>query len=437
MNKATFTIAIIGTAAMARNLSSHKQQVEDEFEFLQFASVHNKHYATANELKMRAQNWEANRAEVDEMNQRAGGRATFTVNQFSDMTGYEKEQYLGLPGHLPSHADCTVEDFTDGSETPRGKPLTETNISWTEHMTPVKNQGGCGSCSCFSATSALEGVQSIKSTEDSGNFTPAVRLSEQQGLDCTSTGCRTGGWMQWYFDFARENGANTNEQYPYQAVDGEECLNDPSTAPTFVQDVFTVASAWNKPEEATVENIRAALEEGPLTFAMSAGHNLFFQYSSGVIDATMGCPESMDHAMVIVGYEVVGGEVTQEESYDHCEIIRKEKIKNKRRCRRPTKEERESEVCETSEDGQDFYGWINKRDKFKCCYDEEIIKVKEKIDPKCEPIIIETVTDGMPVWVIQNSWGTGWGDSGFARIEATDGNGVCYMNYWTQAVTAQ
>merc|ERR1712038_218927 len=98
-------------------------------------------------------------------------------------------------------------------------------------MTPVKNQGGCGSCSCFSATSALEGVQSIKSTEDSGNFTPAVRLSEQQGLDCTSTGCRTGGWMQWYFDFARENGANTNEQYPYQAVDGEECLNDPSTAP--------------------------------------------------------------------------------------------------------------------------------------------------------------------------------------------------------------
>jgi len=68
MNKATFTIAIIGTAAMARNLSSHKQQVEDEFEFLQFASVHNKHYATANELKMRAQNWEANRAEVDAMN---------------------------------------------------------------------------------------------------------------------------------------------------------------------------------------------------------------------------------------------------------------------------------------------------------------------------------------------------------------------------------
>jgi len=217
--------------------------------------------------------------------------------------------------------------------------------------------------------------------------------------------------MQWYFDYARENGANTNEQYPYLAVDGEECKNDPDTAPTFVQDVFTVAAAWNEEglQNASVENIRAALEEGPLTFAAAAGHTMFFQYSGGVIDATMGCPTRMDHAMVIVGYEVIGGEVITEESYDHCEIIRKEKIKNKRRCRRATKAEKTDEVCE-SVDGQDFYGWINKRDKFKCCYDEEIIKVKEKIDPKCEPIIIETVTDGMPVWVIQNSWGVGWGD---------------------------
>lgn len=168
---------------------------------------------------------------------------------------------------------------------------------------------------------------------------------------------------------------------------------------------------------------------------------MFFNYKSGVIDSTMGCPTRMDHAMVIVGYEEVGGEVTQEESYDHCDIITKEKIKQKRRCRRPTKEERQNEVCtegnpNNTEDADEFW-FINKRGKGKCCYYEEIIKIKEKIDPKCEPVIIETVEDGMPTWVIQNSWGTGWGDGGFARIEAVDGLGVCAMNYWTQAVTAQ
>ena len=130
--------------------------------------------------------------------------------------------------------------------------------------------------------------------------------------------------MQWYFDFAKENGANTEEQYPYKAQDGPECLNDPTTAPTYVDNVFNVATAWNNEEGATVENIKAALQDfGPLTFAAAAGHNMFFNYKSGVIDSTMGCPTRMDHAMVIVGYEMVGGETKTitTESYDHCDWI--------------------------------------------------------------------------------------------------------------------
>lgn len=31
-------------------------------------------------------------------------------------------------------------------------------------------------------------------------------------------------------------------------------------------------------------------------------------------------------------------------------------------------------------------------------------------------------------WKVQNSWGTGWGDEGFIRIEITDGKGVCGIN---------
>jgi len=65
--------------------------------------------------------------------------------------------------------------------------------------------------------------------------------------------------MQWYFDYAKVNGANTEEQYPYTAVDGAECKNDPSTAPTYVENVINVATAYYDEENATVENIRAAL----------------------------------------------------------------------------------------------------------------------------------------------------------------------------------
>ena len=37
-------------------------------------------------------------------------------------------------------------------------------------------------------------------------------------------------------------------------------------------------------------------------------------------------------------------------------------------------------------------------------------------------------------WKVQNSWGTGWGDEGFAKIAITGGSGVCGMNSYLQYV---
>ena len=35
-------------------------------------------------------------------------------------------------------------------------------------------------------------------------------------------------------------------------------------------------------------------------------------------------------------------------------------------------------------------------------------------------------------WKLMNSWGTGWGDHGYLRVQITDGVGVCGMNRWVQ-----
>lgn len=160
------------------------------------------------------------------------------------------------------------------------------------------------------------------------------------------------------------------------------------------------SSGWNWVGK-TVSQIAAALDQGPLEITIGAGNSAFRGYSSGILSAADGCPESAyDHAVALVGY----GTKTETTTTGGSET---------RTCRAATRRERRAKTCN---DGSDY----NRR---KCC--------------KTEFTDGETVTEEVvDYWIVQNSWSSGWGDQGFIKFDAIEGNGICGMNNWVQSIRA-
>merc|ERR1719274_81542 len=210
---ALLCMAVCASAAMALPTMGSRFS-EEEYGFLwgKWKQQHGKVYAALEEVQ-RMMIFKANLNYIAKHNAEADmGVHTFELgmNEFGDMTHSEfKAKYLGFAGVnssrvrdevvLPAANDDSVDWRTKGA------------------VTPVKNQGQCGSCWSFSATGSMEGANFIKNGK-------LVSLSEQQLVDCGRAegdkGC-FGGLMDNAFEYVIKNkGIDTEADYAYTAQGG-------------------------------------------------------------------------------------------------------------------------------------------------------------------------------------------------------------------------
>ena len=236
--------------------------------------------------------WAANDKFIQEHN--AGGNVTHVLghNQFSAMDSADYKAFLGYSSTLGKPKRFGAVRWMDVE-------VTAESVNWVDAgaVTPVKDQGQCGSCWSFSTTGALEGAYFVKNGK-------LVSFSEQQLVDCDNLrgggrdqGCN-GGLMDNAFTWIGKNGGLCLEtDYTYFSGDTQDegtCQKTCSVYPG--SDVIRFVDVPTSDDD----QMMAAISQQPVAIAIEADQREFQLYKSGVF--TGKCGTSLDHAVALVGY---------------------------------------------------------------------------------------------------------------------------------------
>jgi cathepsin L len=265
--------------------------------FEKFVQDFEKAYETAEEKATRYGIFKENRVYIKKMNEE-NTDVTFDVNQFADLTHDEfAEMYIG-GGVKPELKQVWAGVPYLGRHEYSGAELPE-SVDWVAKgaVSPVKNQGQCGSCWSFSSTGSLEGAWEIATGK-------LESLSEQQLVDCSkkegNQGCN-GGLMDNAFTYWKTAGVCTEESYPYTAKGDPTCKA--SSCKLAIPEGGVVG--FKDVDKDDTKSLMEAVAKGPVSIAIEADKGAFQFYKTGVLSAT--CGTQLDHGVLLVGYGTENG----------------------------------------------------------------------------------------------------------------------------------
>jgi C1A family cysteine protease len=254
-------------------------------QFVEFQSRYNKIYSNPGEYNHRLQVFATN-VKKAQLLAAANPQTQFGVTKFMDMTPGEFKSTVLMSNPPPLNKNGPVWKSKVNATAP-------TAFDWRNQgnvVTPVYNQGQCGSCWAFSATENIESTWAL-----AGNA--LTQLSMQQIVDCdTNDGGCGGGWPYSAYAYViSAGGLDSLSSYPYTAQNGQCAFSSANIAGSISNWQYVTQS---NDETAMVNYLSAT---SPLSICVDASQ---WQYYTGGVLMASSCTTNLDHCVEAIGYDL-------------------------------------------------------------------------------------------------------------------------------------
>jgi len=231
----------------------------------------------------------------------------------SDWTDEERDKLRSKIINEPINNDQPIQS--------RQQKIIPSQYDWTNQtripnaVTPVKNQGSCGSCYAFAMVGVLEKTYAQI-------YNRSGSLSAQQLIDCIDEhGCEGRSFYNT-FDYITSNGDRLNLEKDYPSTsDGKQQNKCQNSNGILLSNNKIGTLRYQLLPTGNEEYMKQFLyEQGPLFIHLNVGlrqgndtilrevSNQFDHYGSGIFNV-IGCPSqsNLNHALVVVGYGTENG----------------------------------------------------------------------------------------------------------------------------------
>jgi cathepsin L len=247
------------------------------------------------EYELRKTIFSMNKLKIDTHNNKKHATYKLGFTKFADMTTAEFDAFRGYK-KVPATGHSTFKALHGAADAATAPDSVDwRTVSNPAVLSPVKNQGQCGSCWAFSAIESIESAGALFVNEE-----PKI-LSAQQIVDCApnpkhcgGTGGCEGSTAELAFSYQKENnqGPILETEYPYTATDGK-CQTVEGISDYRVTD-FVVLDTND------YDQLIAAVAKQPISVSVDAAS--WSLYSDGIFDGCNQKQPDIDHAVQLVGY---------------------------------------------------------------------------------------------------------------------------------------